>query len=225
MQNNLSYSDPELITYQKFNSKEQATELAEIFTQEGIEHQIDDTSAMVDLTFTSNQLEIEFRVKIKKSDFERADQLVNQLYASQIEFVDKEYYLFQFTNDELYDLLIRYDEWGKFDYLLAQKILKDRKQEINDEILLRLRKNRIEELSKQEINTKPWIISGYILAVLGGILAFLIGAFLLTHKKTLPNGDLVYGFTEKDRKHGKKILYVGFAFFVFWLAIRLNMNS
>jgi hypothetical protein len=36
-------------------------------------------------------------------------------------------------------------------------------------------------------------------------------------KKTLPNGESVYQFSEKDRKHGTVFLFGGIFFFIFWI--------
>jgi hypothetical protein len=52
-----------------------------------------------------------------------------------------------------------------------------------------------------------------------GILIFVsyaIAIAIIKLKKQLPNGERVYYFNEKDRKHGKNILYLSLAFTIFW---------
>ena len=114
---------------------------------------------------------------------------------------------------ELYDILLKSDEWNKFDYSLAQKILRDRGKNIDKELLDSLKKQRLEDLAKPDENQKPWIIAGYVFALLGGFLGLIIGYFLWTSKKTLPNGQKVYSYSSNDRKHGKYIFYIALIIF------------
>ena len=218
-------AETNLLTYQKFNEKSEATELGELLTTNKIEFLFEDTSASFDPSFSNNELNKEFRIKLKKQDFDKVDKLLLGISANQIEEVEKDYYLFEFSDDELIEVLTKSDEWSKFDYSLAQKILKDRGQEVSEKLLESLRKQRIEELAKPEDSQKKWIIAGYIFSFLGGLLGVFIGWHLLSHKKTLPNGDSVYGYSVEDRKHGNRILILGIIFFVISTAIRIIAND
>ncbi|BAO74256.1 hypothetical protein [Winogradskyella sp. PG-2] len=80
---------------------------------------------------------------------------------------------------------------------------------IDKELLASLKKERLKKLAKPESIQKPWIISGYILSILGGFLGLIIGYFLWTSKKTLPNGQRVYSYSKNDRKHGNQIFIIG----------------
>lgn len=195
--------------FRTFSKIQLAIELRNVLDKNGIDTIMDDNSPPVDVTFTvgaSAQDMIE--VRIKKSDFEKAELILEKEAEDKLNDIDPEYYLFEFTNEELYDLLLKSDEWNKFDYALAQKILKERGKSIDKELLESLRKQRLEELAKPDENQKPWIIGGYIFALLGGFLGIIIGYFLWTSKKTLPNGQKVYSYNSNDRKHGKYIFYL-----------------
>ncbi|MBL4745664.1 MAG: hypothetical protein JKY08_04790 [Flavobacteriaceae bacterium] len=130
-------------------------------------------------------------------------------------------YLLQFTNEELYEILLKSDEWGDFDYSLAQKILIQRGKSIDHELLAALKKERIKDLSKPEENQKPWIIAGYIFAILGGFLGLIIGYSLMTSKKTLPDGQRINSYAEKDRKQGKYILIISACVFPIGLILKV----
>ena len=117
--------------------------------------------------------------------------------------------MFEFTNEELYEVLLKSDEWNAFDYSLAQKILIQKGKSIDKELLNTLKNERLKDLAKPEGNQKPWIISGYIFSILGGFLGLIIGYSLWTSKKTLPNGQKVNSYSENDRMHGKYIFYIG----------------
>lgn len=214
----------QFLTYQKFYNKSQATDLVELLTTNQVEFFFEDASTNFDPSFANNEISKEYIVKVQKEDFEKVDKILTDLYAKEIDSVDAAYYLFDFTNDELTDLLIKSDEWSKYDYLLAQKILEKRGIEINDDLLNTFKKQRIEDLTKPDKTQKTSIIMGYIFALLGGLIGGFIGWHLLCHKKTLPNGDRVYGYSVSDRKQGKRILILGIFFFLLWTSLRFIGN-
>jgi hypothetical protein len=112
------------------------------------------------------------------------------------------------------------EEWNKFDYLLAQKILKQRGKEVNPELINSINKQRIKDLSTQEVTPTWLIIIGYVCAFLGGFLGVFIGAFIMNYKKALPNGDRMYNFNKKDRVHGQNILILSVVAFFFWIGFQ-----
>lgn len=209
-------TEKDYLTYQKFSDKSDAIELTELLTENNIDFLLEDTSASFDPSFANNQINKEFRVKLKKQDFDKVDKIILSISATQLDNIDNDYYLLEFTDEELIEVLSKSDEWSKFDYLLAQKILTDRGQEVNEKFLETLKRQRIEELAKPDENQKTWIIAGYFFAFLGGLLGLFIGFHLLSYKKSLPNGDRVYGYSVDDRKHGKRILILGIIFLVIW---------
>lgn len=211
----------ELLTFQKFTSKEDAAELETILKENKIVYELEDHSARVDSNILGQASTKEFRIKIKSNDFEKADQLLQNIFLKEIEQVDPNHYLFGFSDDELFEIITQKDDWSQYDFLLAQKILKERGKEINPEIIQLLKKNRINQLSKPEESQKTWVFAGYFFASLGGLLGIFIGWHLLTHKKTLPNGDRVYAHTKSDREHGNKIAIIGIIMLSISILIRL----
>lgn len=206
----------QFLTYQKFTDESEAKELSDLLTKSNIEFLYEDNYTSIDTTFTNSELNKEYRVKLKKQDFEKADSMLLNIAEQQLDTIDPDYYLFGFTNQELIDILIKSDEWGKLDYLLAQKILKDRGQEVTTTSLESLREKRMDELGKPEDSPKAWIIAGYILCISGGYVALFIGWHIVSFKKILPNGDQVNGYSLEDRKHGKRILILGMVSLILW---------
>lgn len=99
--------------------------------------------------------------------------------------------------------------------------MNERGNEITNKQINELKKQRIIELSKPEEEKNIYIIIGYISALLGGLLGVFIGWHLLTYKKTLPNGNRIYAYSENDRKHGNRILILGAVFIVVWILYRI----
>ena len=195
--------------FKKFPTLEQANELKALLDENNIEFILADNVPPVDVTFSGSTLLHEYEIRLKPSDFKKTEVLLTQLAEQQLNDIDPDYYLLKFTDEELYDILLKADEWGPFDYTLAQKSLKDRGKPIDTALLASLKKQRLAALAKPEENQKAWIIAGYIFACLGGLLGIIIGYSLWTAKKTLPNGQKVPSYTENDRKHGKYIFYIG----------------
>ena len=69
---------------------------------------------------------------------------------------------------------------------------------------------------------RTWVIIGYISSLFGGFMGMIIGTILVSAKKSLSDGSVVYVFNEKSRKHGKIIMYLGSAVLI--LSIIFFMN-
>lgn len=207
--------------FKKFPTFEQANELKDLLNENGIECLLADNIPPVDITFSGNTLQNEYEVKIKQSDFKKADEILEKKAENLIDHIDKDYYLYEFTNEELYEILLKPDEWNVINYALAQKILKERGKSVDKELLNSLKNERLKDLAKPEENQKAWIIVGYIFSLLGGFLGLIIGYLLWTSKKTLPNGQKVYSYSANDRKHGKYIFYIGLIIAFITLLLRV----
>lgn len=210
--------------FKKFASMEQARELISFLNSNTIETELSNNIAPVDNILIGNSLNQEFEVKIKLSDFDKANKLLEEVAEDQISTIDSDYYLFDFTDDELYDIILKQDEWNEFDYSLAKKLLSQRGKPIDDNLIKALNNKRLNELSKTEENQKPWIIAGYIFAFLGGFLGLIIGYVLMTSKKNLPNGQRIHSYNSVDRKHGKTIFYIGIVLLPFYILLRILLT-
>lgn len=211
----------EFITFEKFNDQNSAREVGDLFAEQNIEFVLEDNSLSFDPTFANNGFGKEYCIKLKKSDFEKANKVLADISENEINEIDNDYYLLSFTDDELIEVITKSDEWNKFDISLAKKLLKDKGKEITPEKIEEIKRQRIIELSKPEEGQKGYIILGYITAFLGGLLGIFIGWHLLTYKKTLPNGNRIFAYSENDRKQGNRILTIGYIFLAFWLIIRI----
>ncbi|HET6226606.1 MAG TPA: hypothetical protein VFF27_10025 [Bacteroidia bacterium] len=212
-------------TFQKFSEPTEALDLLELLKANNINGLFDDNSTSFDPTFSASQLTKEYRVKLLKKDFEPARKLLLTLYASQLENADPNHYLFSFTDEELIEIIHKQNEWSYFDFLLAQKILKDRGKDVSPEQIETLWKERIKELSTPENKQTGWIIVGYLFALTGGLLGIFIGWYLSRHKKTLPDGNVVFAYSASDRKHGYFIFLIGIVSFFVWVVYKLSQMN
>jgi len=199
----------DFVTFRRFNDRTAALALAETFRENGIECGLEDVSENFDVSFANNEINKDFRIKLKPVDFERADTLLLQLAEKDLADIDPGYYIFDFSNEELKEIIEKQDEWSSLDFLLAKKILKERGVEVNVSQMQTFKEKRMKALAEPEESPKILIVAGYILAFFGGLIAIIIGAYLRTHKRTLPNGERVFGYAASDRAHGERILIIG----------------
>ncbi len=213
-------SDLPFVTYQRFMNQQDAQELAELLTENSVEFQLENGTTSFDPSFANNAVNHEFRIKLQQKDFQPVDELLLQTSSELLESIGQDYYLFEFTDVELFEILEKRDEWSKFDFLLAQKLLKERGCEISETQLDAMRAERLKELAHPEKNQTSWVAIGYISALLGGLFGMFMGWHLYTHKKTLPNGNRVYDYSQSNRKHGVVIFFLGLVCFVLFLFLR-----
>jgi hypothetical protein len=187
--------------------------LTERLQAAGISAVLDDTTGFVESQFTHNELLHEFRVRLRKEDFARADVLLMEEADKELAEVADDHYLFSFSDRELQELLAKPDEWSAMDRLLARRLLKERGSDIGDAELEMMQEDRLAELAEPGNIHWYWIALGYALAGIGGIMGMVIGVSLATSKKTLPNGEQVPAWSQSDRQHGWTITVLGLIVF------------
>lgn len=208
------------IKFRTFNNEEDFINFIDILEEHEIIYQTEIFNSTIDPA-TLRPVEKDFIVKILSTDFSRVNQIIDEIAAKDVEAIESDYYLFSFSDTELYEILTKPDEWSPLNYHLAKKILRDRGKSIDDTFLQSLKKTRIEDLSKQEESQKSWILFGYAFAIIGGIIGIFIGWYLMSQHKILPNGQRVALFKEKDRQHGTRIFYIGIVMLIIMAVLRL----
>jgi hypothetical protein len=211
----------EFITYQRFTEIAFADMLVMLLEENDIPFEMEEQGPSFNPSFSFREDMTSYAVKVRSEDFERVNQLLAQAEEAAEPVTGDDYYLYDFTNDELMEVLKQADEWSAFDVSLARKILADRGKPVSDDEFEKIRNKRLDDLKQPETSKQIWITIGYISAFLGGVLGIFIGWVIFKHKKTLPNGERVYSYSESDRKHGKIIFYVGLISTVLWIAWRI----
>ncbi|GGH22240.1 hypothetical protein [Mucilaginibacter phyllosphaerae] len=211
----------ELITYKKFNDAALANQLAEVLQRHQINYNIVEEATLFNPTFYTDETAKDYAVKISADEFLKVDELLKAEESKSVDATDNDHYLYSFTNDELTDLIAKPDEWSQFDNLLAVKILKERGIYITDQAIAQLTLKRLNELKQPEKPQNTWIVLGYLFAISGGILGAFIGWHLYIHKKTLPNGEQVYGYNESDRAHGRIIFYFSIMILILLIIVKI----
>ena len=220
-----------MLSFQKFNDLEIANTIAQTLEKEGIPCKVVDDSPKFDPSFANNKIDSNVELMLSPTDFDRARVSLEAWYASQLDHMDPDYYLFSFTDEELQDLVHHPDEWNPLDLALAKKILAQHGQPVTADQEADIRTQRLETLAQPEKSSPYWVILGYasflfpmfidrVFSIYIGFSGFLIGFMLIWTRKNLPNGQQTYMFSESDRRHGKRILIVSCIALPIWVKLR-----
>ncbi|MGI4885186.1 MAG: hypothetical protein ACRYFR_09530 [Janthinobacterium lividum] len=212
--------DSVVIAYQNFPTPEAAQPLLALLDAHRIAHEAHHTRPRFSAVLGTTSAE-QFVVSLLPEDFARVRQLEESQAASTPSNFPSDYYLFTFTNQELWELLSQPDAWSSHDVALTTQLLRERGEDVSDHILQNLRARHTENLAAPNPRPTAWIIAGYVLALAGGVFGLGIGWSLWRYCKTLPDGRQVPGFAPADRAHGVRILWLGVAGVLFWVAVRV----
>jgi hypothetical protein len=207
----------EFVTFQLLHSRQMAEEMGSVLDREGIAYEIVENKKYFDPSFAFNKVDPEINLKLMADDFIKARNVLERVYAKQLEEVDPAYYLLKFKDDELLEIIRKPDEWGIFDHALAKKILSDRGISVPDDAASQVMHARVQELRKPESVEPIWIGLGYMAALAGGFFGILMGSLFSNMKKTLPNGERVFVYNEDDRRHGRRIFRLGLVVFLIFM--------
>ena len=209
------------LTFKTFTDAETAEDFSEVLKQKDIPYYIEEDSLVFDPSYANNPLNKDYRLKIRQQDFEAAHEVLGQYYSNQLNDVSKDYYLFDFTDEELEDIIAKPDEWGHFDYQLAQKLLSERGKEVKPQKAHELREKRISELSEPETVKHSSVVWGYVLCFFFFPISLIMGWTWGYSKKTLPNGERVYRHDAYARKHGRRIFNLGITVLVLTVLLKV----
>lgn len=224
----------QFLSFQSFSDIELAKHLSEKLSENKIEHELEKATHILDKNIVGTSSSPDYSIKIRPVDFSRAHQALEDYYKSQIDNIEPDYYLFDFTTEELQEIIAKPDEWNPLDYQLSQKILSNRGFDIDTQKIQFLKEQRTKELAIPEKSGLSFIAAGYILcfsgllAVIaifirgainylpsGLLLSVFFGHHLSIYKKILPDGQTVFGFNDSDRRHGRIIFYCSLLFLIF----------
>ncbi|MGE8422619.1 MAG: hypothetical protein ACN6PI_07305, partial [Sphingobacterium siyangense] len=150
------------IVLKRFSSLEEAQECHKLLSEKGVTTRLADNVPPVDITFSGNTVGYQYEVQIDPANFANAESILEEQEMQSLPLVEDDHYLYQFSDEELLEILQKSDEWNKLDYALAREILLKRGKEIDQEKLNLLKQERLMQLREPEPQQKYWVIFGYI---------------------------------------------------------------
>lgn len=195
-----------MIVYKTYQHKDLAIEEYQILRSAGIACKLRDNSPNLDITMSMNTLQNQYQLVIDEKDEQNARKVLEEAVGE--DSLPEDHYLHEFSNEELFEIVTKSDEWSEFDFKHSVKLLEERGVSISAEKLEELKKRRILELSKPKSLSASLIWVTYISALLGGLIGLVGGYQMLYNQKRLPNGAMVFTYDQATRSHGKSILFI-----------------
>ncbi|WP_435522273.1 hypothetical protein [Chryseobacterium indoltheticum] len=97
----------ELSTYRKFIYKDDALELIKIHEENHITYELANNSSQLDSSFGGDINTKQFELKILKEDFEQVEKLEEELVKADVENVEENYHLFDYSDEELVEIIMK----------------------------------------------------------------------------------------------------------------------
>lgn len=186
-----------MVKYETFSTISDLNELTSLLDKNRISYKIEDHPIIMTSTLSLGDDFKEFTLYLNQQDFENVKKIHYSLIDLQIQNLDTSYYLFEYSSDELRDMLRLPDEWNKFDYQVAQYLLEKRGEGVEQTEIEEIEQERIRVNSRPEKDPVFWIVLGYSAAFAGGLLGLIVGVHLRTHKKNNVKrraGSWIYAF-------------------------------
>lgn len=211
---------PEFITYQQFYNQSDAEAFAAFLDGKNIPFEVERQRAVLDPIYIGEQSEPTYIVKIQPDQFEKVNALMKEEAAKQLNNVPADYYLFEFTDDELKNVLQESNEWSQLDILLAEKLLKERGVPDASIPLDAL----VKPYEAARIGT--WaLVAGYICCGLFPVYSIPMGVVVMSAKKTLPDGTRIPMYDKWSCNHGLAITIIGSVIVFSYLASLLGRGG
>jgi len=215
---------PEFLIFRRLESKHEATAIQKILTKKNVPSVLSEERSLLDTNIIGQQFDPPFCVKIPAEHFPEAENAIRQAIDISTIEVEDDYYLLAFSNAELIEVVEKRDEWGNYDYALALQLLEERGNKLSDDDIERLNSKRVATLAIPENGLDMWAVIGYLSAALGGVGGILIGYFLMTLKKTLPDGTRVHTYSSQTQQHGLYIMLIGVISTALWNIFYFVLN-
>ena len=212
----------DIITFQTFNTFQEASEVKEILQKEGIHSSIAKGSQVFDAVIVGGSNAEMYELKMDSTNFSKARTALYNSPNFKIEDIDPAHPLFDMSDDELQNIISKPDEWGPENYNIALFLLRQRGVNISNEVINELQDKRAVALSEKKPMSTYILALGYGAAIIPfitnflsddrkeenflwyfpGLFGLLISWVILQSKITLPNGKRVTAYSDSILIHG-----------------------
>jgi hypothetical protein len=200
--------EAELITVKEFQDRELLGDYVELFEKAEIPFSVEDSKPRFDATFANDESRRYYRINVAPVNLGSALELCERMDQKIMAELPDDYYLFQFSDEELRDILVRSFEWNSLDVMLAKKLLLERGVPFSEDNITEERQEIIDQLDAPEKENTLIIVCGYIFSFLTMFVGLAIGLIILNSKKTTHDGFRVPRYNNRTRQHGFYMLLI-----------------
>lgn len=192
----------------EFNDTESLSDLSLLLDEHAIRYKIEDSKPRFDVSFANNDTRRAYRLLVFEDDMQHALQLADDYDMEILKNLPADYYLYQFSREELIAIVYAPDEWSNLDVLLATQLLEEAgiipdHQKIDEQVEY---KQKIAD--SPESNATWLIVCGYILCGMGIIIGFILGLIIVNSTKETSSGNRIPYYSENIRWHGRVMMFL-----------------
>lgn len=214
------------IVFKTLTNIEEAEKIGEQLALHHIAYEIESPPQLLDRNFIGEQLMPDHYIKVRPSDFTRAHEIVDELYKNIAVTVGKDYYLFDFSDEEILEVANHKNQWGDLNYYVALEILAKRGIPYDKQLT-----NALEEEAAAIVPqpAKPfYLFLAYIILAISflsihpafSIVGLIAGLFLYGATKTLKNGTRIPYYDPNSRNNGIAMIVIA-GISILWFLFRL----
>jgi hypothetical protein len=193
--------DNKFLTYMQCNDVALFNEATQVLIDAKIKYESEDSNQFFDPSYANNEANRKIRLLIHPANFKKADDAFEKYYSKSLNDIEKDYFLFGFSKEELKDVVLKKEEWGLFNSLLAEKILTDNGETISKTVKNNAALEKAFESYIPEKASDKLLILGYCATLLYGFMGAVFGLYILNAKKTLPDGNRIKRYGESAKIH------------------------
>jgi hypothetical protein len=230
-----------LLVYKTYPNADSAEEAAAILKENGIELDVREEARVLDSNYIGQQFSNPWLLYLRGEDFDRATQILEDHIVVRLADVDPGYMLLSFSDEELIEVMEKKDEWGIYNYKLAEMLLKQKDKPI-PEVQIAIKQAEHLKIKEQPVSSGiMYLILGYlsvlagiytlfvpsrtaVLTLMQGLLGLFAGWSLSYHKRTLSNGQRSYYFNSSTRLQGKIMLWTSVTVTVLKIILLIATN-
>lgn len=191
-------------------------EIVQILEVHKIAYKLQDTSKDFDASFSNNAAKNSYLIMLNPNDFDKASVLLEENTKLEIDDINSRHPFFDFTTEELKDVVKNYDEWYPADVKLAKQLLEKDNIVVEDSEIKEQQIQKMMLAQAPEKSSLLTLVMGYTFCIMGGLAGIGIAIFLMTGKRTMPDGSKKYIYSKSDRAHGMYMLVAGAIIFLFF---------
>jgi hypothetical protein len=209
----------------KFKSIHEAEELASFLKEHDVDPIVENNIPNFDVTFANNTINQDYIVYVSADDFDSANKILEVYSKSFLADLPADHYLYDFTEEELMEVITNKDEWSEIDFHLARKLLADKGIEFGEDEIEKFRAEKLaKEIKPKELKTGAFV-AWLIASILFPLIGLVIGSIFWTSKKQLLDGKRYYVYDKRSRVHGRDIVIVSASLVIILVFIKIYSFS
>lgn len=216
------FGKKEPVLIREFRDEESLNDTKQLFDGASIPYAVFDSDARFDVTFAYDKSHRTLKLYVPDHFAEKARAICDAEDQAIMERLPKDYYLFNFSNEELKSLIIRPFDWSPLDVSLAKALLKERGENPESEELIQQTESAKTAFDSPEKMSGWTLFWGYFFSVLGGWIGIFFVVYILTSKKTSHEGIKMARFDAASKKQAYYMIFIILLVNAIGLVYRMN---